>query len=249
MAAHNKLSVGDGSSASTLRRALFASAFCFGGALESLAQPAVPPTGQQICYDAYSQVSCQDPYYPRQDADGGGALSYVKVDDAGQMLPDSALAWRCVLDQATGLLWESKTSGADVHGSAHRYSWASTDASSNGGEAGGGLETSWCADSLGGKACTTSELVNVANQTAWCGRTDWRVPTQPELLTLVHAGAVKPSISTAYFPNTASDVYWSATTFAQTPGMAWGVNFAYGASNAAYKENPLAVRLVSGDSR
>lgn len=204
-------------------------------------------SGQTTCYNTSGATDCStDSSFPRQDGSLGAPLTYTKLDAAGNPLNASTTAWACVRDEATGLVWENKTADSGMQGVAHRYAWSNIDASTNGGDSGGTTESSWCGETLNGQACTTENYVIAVNAQHLCGSADWRLPTQRELLTLVHAGRNNPTIDAAFFPHTANDVYWAANNYALIPAFAWGVNFAYGAANADYKSRPYRVRLVHG---
>lgn len=245
--------------------------FCFGpvallacGLSSAGIAASLPDTGQATCYDGSQLVACSaansgdGSAMPRQDgavgADaagsakiGGGAagFDYNKLDAAGNTLAESAGDWACVRDNLTGLVWEVKTD-AGLRGGAHRYAWANSNPTENGGDAGGTTDTAICGDSLSGRTCTTENYRSVINTLGLCGASDWRLPTQRELLTLIHAGVVNPAIDPGYFPNTASEVYWAANSYALIPAFAWGVHFGYGAASADYKSRPYRVRLVRG---
>ena len=208
---------------------------------------ALPGTGQGTCYDAAGPVACESPEFPGQDAAlGGGAIGYDKLDAAGNTVDPAATQWSCVRDPATELVWEVKMADAGLRSWQHRYAWSNANFASNGGDAGGTTETEFCNDSLGGQGCTTERYAAAVNAAQLCGFADWRLPTQRELLGLLDAGAQNPAIATAFFPNTVSNVYWSADSYGPTPAMGWGVHFGYGAASADYKSRPYPVRLVRG---
>ncbi len=205
----------------------------------------LPDTGQTTCFTGSGTTSCtDDSSFPRQDGSAGSTGSHTKLDAAGNELDLAAANWSCVRDNITGLIWENKAADSSLHGVEHRYIWYNN--VSNGGEPGGGDFADTCGDTFDGDACVTKNFVAIVNATNFCGANDWRLPTQAELLTLVHAGNQKPSIDTSFFPNTASVPYWSSTTYARIPGHAWGVHFGYGAAHAESKSVPNAVRLVRG---
>ncbi len=62
------------------------------------------------------------------------------------------------------------------------------------------------------------------------GNTDWRLPTQIELITLVDYTNSFPASDPDAFGSFFSALYWSSTVLASFPTMRWGVDFAYGTS-------------------
>jgi hypothetical protein len=60
------------------------------------------------------------------------------------------------------------------------------------------------------------------------GKTDWRLPSIDELMSIVHYGNYDPAINTVVFPDTNSGPYWSATTCAYDSQRVWIVNFLNG---------------------
>lgn len=91
-------------------------------------------------------------------------------------------------------------------------------------------------------------LIDGYNTSSRCGfGSDWRVPTRRELLSIIHRGADDPAVDAAYFPNTASDWYWSSDPDGTHPGYAWIVDFKHGVANREFDEfitNLPRVRLV-----
>jgi hypothetical protein len=68
-------------------------------------------------------------------------------------------------------------------------------------------------------------------------KSDWRMPNQKELRSLVDYSKANPSIHTTYFPNTfTDDIFWSSTTNASTTNLAWGIKFEYGNDIFGYKQ-------------
>ena len=74
--------------------------------------------------------------------------------------------------------------------------------------------------------------------------TDWRLPSLPELLTLVDERVSRPAIDGAAFPATPSDSFWTSTKLAGKGTQAWYVYFDHG--NALYDslKVPRRVRCV-----
>ncbi|MDP9150921.1 MAG: DUF1566 domain-containing protein [Myxococcota bacterium] len=64
------------------------------------------------------------------------------------------------------------------------------------------------------------------------GQGGWRVPSMPELLTLVDEHATGPTIDGTAFPRTPADSFWTSSPFAETAAQAWHVYFDHG--NALY---------------
>ena len=190
---------------------------------------------------------------------GAAGFDFTKIANNGTTLPASAAlgiattSWACTKDNVTGLIWEVKTASG-LRSSAHTYTWYSTKAD-NGGDS-GTLGSNTCGGSLNAAPfngrCNTQHYVAAvnANTVALCGATDWRLPTQRELLSIVHAGTDDPSIDPTYFPNTVSSWHWTASTFVSYPYYAWTVYFGHGHAFGSEKSLNLgrnyAVRLVRG---
>ncbi len=62
----------------------------------------------------------------------------------------------------------------------------------------------------------------------FAGVQDWRLPNINELLSITDLSVSNPAIDTTAFQNTASNYYWSSTTFAPNTSYAWDVYFYYG---------------------
>jgi hypothetical protein len=220
-------------------------------------------TGQSLCYDAANAaVACsaavtgdagvnpgQDGRYGRDAAAASGALTktgagaagfdYTKIANDGTALGaaaalgTAATSWACTQDNVTGLVWEVKTATAGLRRNTHEYTWYST-AAVNGGNP-GVVGTNTCVSTLSAfsNQCNTQNYVAAVNAAGLCGASDWRLPTQRELLSIVNSGAAIPAVDSTYFPNmrgVSTDVYWSSSTRADTPDTAWTVLFERGRS-------------------
>ncbi|MEA2700630.1 MAG: hypothetical protein QOI66_4901 [Myxococcales bacterium] len=73
-----------------------------------------------------------------------------------------------------------------------------------------------------GAACKGSKLGGYA---------DWRLPTVIELVSIVDFTATSPSVDSATFSGTSSNLYWTSTPLAAHPTNAWYVSFAQGATS------------------
>ena len=104
----------------------------------------------------------------------------------------------------------------------------------------------WTGATCSGTASATAWANAVAMTQTYAGATDWRLPTQNELLTFVEWSATNPAINTAIFPNTPASYFWSASAYAGSSDYAWSVPFYFGYGFTGSKTNPFSVRLVRG---
>ena len=181
----------------------------------------VPDTGQTTCYDdAGTEIDCDG-----TGQDGEFSInphSYESISSGGDNM---------VKDNVTGLIWEVKT----IDNKGDTYTWYDSDPNTNGGDEG-----------TAGAGTDTEDFINEMNATAYGGYSDWRLPTIEELSTIVDAERSDPAIDTGYFPNTVSIWYWSSSSSASNPSLAWGVNFYDGDVYGSGKSSYGRVRAVRG---
>lgn len=176
-----------------------------------------------------------------QAIDVGDTVNYTKLDSHGNALAETAAHWHCVRDNATGLVWEVKTTDGGLHDAKHRYTWYNADALNNGGNAGaqnGGRCT--------GSDCDTQAFAAAVNAEQLCGFDDWRLPSRKELVQLVNRHRAHPAISSELFAHTQANHYWSASPLAGFSISAWVVDFPSGSEAYYYKYYSYYVRLVRG---
>ena len=211
-------------------------------------------TGITTCSNASKNgLACPIAGYPGQDAqfgrdkthnnqqDGHAGFSYTKINAIGKTLPTNAQDWRCVKDNVTGLIWETKTNDGSLHDKDWTYTWYEPNKSQNGGAPGlknGGV----CG---GTSQCDTAAYVKAVNAAGWCGAKDWRLPTKRELRTLINYDKIPSVLDRAYFPNTLdNNAYWTSTPDAYEKHLAWCILFNHINTIVVDKGDRLPVRLV-----
>ncbi len=102
----------------------------------------------------------------------------------------------------------------------------------------------WTGSTCSGTASTfTGDAAKVLTST-FAGQTDWRVPTEEELLSLVDYSRYSPAINPTLFPNTSASYFWSASADAYSFSYAWSVRFDDGSAWNSDKSHAYQVRFV-----
>lgn len=139
-----------------------------------------------------------------------------------------------IRDKRSALTWEKLSNDGSIHDKDNTYSWA---------------------DAFG--------KIADLNAAAFAGATDWRLPNESELETIVNRGNLFPSVSDEF--DTAcpvgctvltcsctlspiDEITWSSTTYVKTPSAAWLVNFYDGTAYTDAKSALHHVRAVRGGS-
>jgi Leucine-rich repeat (LRR) protein len=206
----------------------------------------IPDSGQRKCYnnDYGNEISCPQPGEPFYGQDGNYLIneqSYTKLDEHGNDLPDDAQEWVMVRDNVTGLIWEIKTAKDNVpdynnvRDADNTYMWYDSNPETNKGNSG-----------YFNKGQNTEAFIKTLNAQSFGGFSDWRLPSQQELRSIVNASKYYHTIDTDLFLNAMSAFYWSSTSYADSTGYAWGVRFHYGHGNAHAKDSSSFVRAVRG---
>ncbi len=201
---------------------------------------AVPATGQTKCYDNSAEIACPatgQPFFGQDATYKINPPSYIKLDERGSMLPDSAASWSMVLDNVTGLIWETKglENYADPHAGENTYYWRDTNPATNGGDPGAPAPRP-----KSGFNGYTEEFIKALNSAGFGGYRDWRMPTVAELASLVdyENRAPGPARIHRYFrdrEDTMPGQFWTSATVAGNPHAAWYVDFYDGVVHMAGK--------------
>ncbi|WP_019866484.1 Lcl C-terminal domain-containing protein [Methylovulum miyakonense] len=230
----------------------------------------VNDTGWQKCStNTGNGLNCPLTDYPRQDGEygrdklassgqllkigkGSAGFDYTKIANNGSVLAETAAlgkastAWACTRDNLNGLLWEVKTTDGGIRDVLNTYSWYNPNSATNGGFV-GYQDNGDCTGSI---ACDTLNYIKAVNASKLCGKTDWRLPTVEELLSLTDYSR-NPTINPVYFPNTKPYWYVSSTIGPVDSGKPkkglWGVYSTSGYVNDDIADPyGLRIRLVSG---
>ncbi len=76
------------------------------------------------------------------------------------------------------------------------------------------------------------------------GKSNWRLPTRIELVSIVDYSAADPAIDASVFPATPSNQFWTSSPSVVATGQAWTVNFNYGFVGYTDEIYALPVRCV-----
>jgi hypothetical protein len=76
------------------------------------------------------------------------------------------------------------------------------------------------------------------------GHGAWRLPSMPELVTLVDERASNPAIDGAVFPGTPAESFWTSSRFGDRSAEAWHVSFNHGSALYGLLKAPYRVRCV-----
>ncbi|CAM4082655.1 DUF1566 domain-containing protein [Pseudoalteromonas byunsanensis] len=241
--------------------------------LEPKALGLIQDSGLSKCYDASTEIDCDDVDYPEQDADigrdsvadfldkvgqGRAAFDYTKLNEFADELPDTASQFSCVRDNVNGLIWEVKLSetgtlpNTDTRDGVNHYTWYVDQVSGAAypGSVISPANTTCPSDS----SCGIQTFIDEVNASNFCGGSNWRLPTYFELLSLMDFGRETGShmLDPDFFPNL-PDVsalghlyYWTAQTSVdgRSLSQAFILDMQTGNDLAYPKANTAYVRLV-----
>lgn len=227
-------------------------------------------TGLSVSADATSVESTYVSSFPGQDAQfgndriessgllnktgrGENGFDFTRLNENGDPVDDLSQPWRCVRDNITGLVWETKNSAEnDLHNADQKFTWYQE---ADNGNFEGAVNAASESCHVASGECNTSAFIAEVNQAGLCGFFDWRIPTHGELQSILHYGrSVSTLLDSEYFPfPTISPQpflwYWTNQSSADgvsdsTARNAWAIDFATGVDNFLNKTTEQRVRLV-----
>ena len=197
----------------------------------------VADTGQTACFFFNGSAWTSDPFctqtYVVGDADRpyGQDAHYVDNPSArsinGPTVHEVYNADFITVDHRTGLVWKACSEGQ------------------NGSSCGGNRTSLTWYNAL--NACAGLNTANSGE--GYSARTDWRLPTEWELASLLDFGRSAPAMDGAFFPGSLSGPYWSSTASSSTAEGAQSVDFTDGITGGGARTNSLYVRCVSSGSK
>jgi hypothetical protein len=203
-----------------------------------------PATGQTTCWDsAGTVIDCAG---TGQDGDirAGAPLRYRDNGNG------------TITDLNTRLTWEKKSDDGGRHDWDNSYNWDQAFAYVR------ELNNS-CARDASVSCSADADCAGVGGRCGFAGRRDWYLPNVKQLQSIVnyekhnenHEPAVSPAFHTGCEPGatvlTGSCTkpfagYWSSTSYARIPNIAWNVHFGLGFVTAHGKNVIFHVRAVRG---
>jgi hypothetical protein len=177
------------------------------------------------------------------DISDGISGNFVDVPDDGTLEAGAPLRYRdncdgTITDRHTKLMWEKKGDDGGLHDQDNFYTWSGH---------GDGIVTIW--DWL--------NEINTEDGTGFAGHRDWRIPNVRELQSMIDYGRYEPAVDPIFHTNctpgidvvhgscTLANNYWTSTTSANFPSLAWFGNFIVGSVlEEQSKVNGMFVRAV-----
>jgi len=181
-----------------------------------------PATGQTTCNDS-----------------GGTVIPCAGTGQDGDIQAGATLKYKdngngTVTDRNTKLVWEKKSADGGIHEVNNTYTWPDAFAVHV-----ATLNNS-CANDENVACSVNADCAGVGGKCGFAGKRDWRVPNVKELPSIVNYQNVRPAVSAAFNTNcvagatvltgscTAEFFYWSSTSNAGSPALAWSVDFVEG---------------------
>jgi len=96
------------------------------------------------------------------------------------------------------------------------------------------------------KESTWSNAIKYCQELNLGNKSDWRLPSRKELLTIVDKNRNRPAIDST-FRKTSSNFYWSIDRFEGK--YVWGIDFFYGSKGRYDENNEFLIRCVREDKK
>jgi hypothetical protein len=174
------------------------------------------------------------------DVRAGAPLSYTDNGDG------------TITDNNTGLMWEKKDDSGGIHDKDNTYTWCANL-----------VPDGFCDNGIDMDGTIVSTFLAALNSGGgFAGHTDWRIPNERELQSILNYEATGPTVDPVFHQSatctgcvdvtaatcscTQSNIYWSSTAYAFTTNDAWIVEFAFGSTYTAAKPASLPARAVRG---
>ncbi|MBN2527755.1 MAG: DUF1566 domain-containing protein [Deltaproteobacteria bacterium] len=178
-------------------------------------------TGQRQCFDTGSIMEecpiSENDAFFGQDGQYGWDASHTADERYSRIFNDEQEP--IVADNVTGLMWQGCTAGQS-----------------------GDNCTSGAASAL-----KWSYALRYCDSLTWGGYSDWRLPDDFALVSILDLGSYYPSVDADTFPVTMANQYWSSSTYHDDDRLAWTVIVGSGSTDYfSYKDQILYVRCVRG---
>jgi len=160
----------------------------------------------------------------------------VKVSKEDVLLADNAQQWSCVVDDKSQLMWEVKIDTDGLQSAQNTYTWFDGNSGVDNGEYSHNCQ--W------GGGCNTQAFIKKLNKSHLCHSSNWRLPSESELTTLLVYNDDNPLINLNYFPNTQPKPYWTSMSHGHNNDVAVDVPFFYGGTNGSDKSFDSYIRAV-----
>ncbi len=158
-----------------------------------------------------------------------------KISPRGDVLKNNAQDFICILDDKSKLIWEVKTNNKGLQNTANTYTWFDGKTGVENGDY--SHNCNW------GNNCNTRAYIKALNASNLCKQSNWRLPSESELKTLLIYGDENPLINTNFFPNTKLKTYWTIDEIDEN--IAIDVPFFYGGVKSSDKSFDAHIRAVA----